>query len=247
MTTAFLTRAGLPAERRFHLGMMVAIWAVVLVGFAQSFFLRPFFPRVVAPVEPIFYIHGALFLTWLALLAVQTSLISTGDTAAHRRLGLVGFVLAPLMLVMGLYAATLAARRPTGFTGVVDPPIHFYGVLVAWMLMFFVLAGLALLWRSKPQTHKRLMLLAAINLAEAGVTRFPVAPINTAPTEIVAFWFTAPLLIPLVVWDFATLKRLHPATLWGGLAFLVYGPLREMAAATPAWHAVGKWAMSLLG
>ena len=42
----------------------------------------------------------------------------------------------------------------------------------------------------------------------------------------------------------------HPrirATLWGGLAFLAYGPLREMAAATPAWRAVGKWAMAQLG
>jgi hypothetical protein len=90
-------------------------------------------------------------------------------------------------------------------------------------------------------------LLAAINLAEAGVTRFQVVPINTAATEIVAFWATTPLLVPLVVWDFATLKRLHPATLWGGLAFLIYGPLREMVAATPAWQALGRWAMSRLG
>lgn len=247
MTAAALARVGLPAERRFYLGMMAAIWAVVLVGFAQSFFLRPFFPKVVAPVEPIFYIHGALFFSWLTLLAIQTTLIATGDTAAHRRLGLAGFVLAPLMLVMGLYAATLAARRPTGFTGVVDPPLHFYGVLVVWIAVFFVFAGLALLWRKRPQTHKRLMLLAALILAEAGITRFPVAPINTAATEIVAFWFTVPFLIPLVVWDFATLRRLHPATLWGGLAFLAYGPLREMAAATPVWGAAGKWAMAHLG
>jgi uncharacterized membrane protein YozB (DUF420 family) len=140
VTATSLARAGLPAERRFYLGMIVAIWAVVLVGFARSFFLRPFFPKVVAPTEPIFYIHGALFLTWFALLVVQTSLMSTGDTAAHRRLGLVGFVLAPLMLVMGLYAATLAARRPTGFVGVVDPPLHFYGVLVVWMLAFIIFA-----------------------------------------------------------------------------------------------------------
>jgi uncharacterized membrane protein YozB (DUF420 family) len=247
MTAASLTRAGLPAERRFFLGMMLAIWAIVLAGFAQSFFLRPFFPKVLAAPEPIFYIHGALFLTWFLLLAVQTSLISTGDTAAHRRLGLAGFVLVPLMLAMGLYAATVAARRPTGFTGVADAPMHFYGVLVIWMLMFVTFAGLALLWRRKPQIHKRLMLLATFNLAEAAVTRFPVPPINTAATEIVAFWATAPLLIPLVVWDLTTLKRLHPATLWGGLAFLVYGPLREAAAATPAWHALGKWGMSLLG
>jgi len=247
MTTATIARAGMPAERRFYIGMVAAIWAVVLVGFAQSFFLRPFFPKVVAPAEPIFYIHGALFLSWFALLAVQTSLIATGDTAAHRRLGLIGFVLAPLMLIMGLYAAALAAHRPTGFTGFADPPLHFFGVLVVWIVAFFVYVGLALLWRKRPQIHKRLMLLAAINLAEAGVTRFPIAPINTATTEIVAFWATVPLLLPLVAWDLATLKRLHPATLWGGLAFLVYGPLREVAGATPAWQAIGKWVMAQLG
>ena len=240
-------RAGLPAERRFYLGMMAAIWAVVLVGFAQTFFLRPLFPKAPSAAEPIFYIHGALFLSWMALFAIQTTLIATGDTAAHRRLGLIGFVLAPLMLVMGLYAATVGARRPTGFTGVPEPAIHFYGVLVVWIALFFALAGLALLWRSRPQTHKRLMLLAAISLAEAGVTRFPWPPISTAPSEMTAFWMTMVLLVPLVGWDLATLRRPHPATLWGGLALIASGPLRDWAAATPAWHSLGKSAMALLG
>jgi uncharacterized membrane protein YozB (DUF420 family) len=247
MTSTILARPSLTAERRFYLGMVAAIWAVVLVGFAQSFFLRPFFPKVLAAPEPIFYIHGALFLSWLALLAVQTSLIATGDVAAHRRLGLIGFGLAPLMLFMGLYAATLGARRPTGFTGVPEPAMHFFGVLTWMMAAFIAFAGLALLLRRRPQTHKRLMLLAAIVLAEAGVTRFPWPPISTAPSEMIAFWATVPLLIPLAVWDLATLKRLHPATLWGGLAFVVYGPLRGLASSTPIWGAVGRWATAQLG
>lgn len=91
------------------------------------------------------------------------------------------------------------------------------------------------------------MLLAAITLAEAGVTRWTVPPTNVAECETVAFWMTCAFVAPLVAWDLASRRRLHPATLWGGLAFLVSGPLRDAATDRPAWRAASQWAVSLLG
>jgi uncharacterized membrane protein YozB (DUF420 family) len=247
MATATAAGARLPAERSYYVAMVGLIWVLVLWGFSQSFFLRPFFPKFVSPPEPIFYVHGALFVGWLALLGIQTMLIATGETRAHRRLGLVGFALVPLMLAMGLYAATFGAFRPTGFSDIPGTTTsHFFGVLVVWIVVFTLFAGLALLLRKQPQTHKRLMLLAAIVLAEAAVTRTPPLTFPTSYNENVAFWVTAILLIPMVAWDLLTMKRLHPATLWGGLAFLAYGPLREAFADTSTWRSIGSWAVHLI-
>ncbi|HEV2364696.1 MAG TPA: hypothetical protein VGS12_10935 [Caulobacteraceae bacterium] len=246
MATATMAGARLPAERIYHVSMVALIWALVLWGFSQSFFLRPLFPKVVTTPEPVFYVHGALFVGWLALLGIQTMLIATGETRAHRRLGLVGFAIVPLMLAMGLYVATFGANRPSGFTDIPGTTTsHFFGVLVVWMLVFTGFAGLGLVLRKRPQAHKRLMLLAAIVLAEAGVTRTQPLTLTTY-NENLAFLATATLLIPMVAWDLATLRRLHPATLWGGLAFLAYGPLREVFADTPAWRSVGSWAVHLI-
>ena len=48
-------------ERRFYMGMAVALLATVCTGFARSFFLRPLFPTWPSPPESIFYVHGAFF------------------------------------------------------------------------------------------------------------------------------------------------------------------------------------------
>src|SRR5436190_6096035 len=88
-------------ERRFYQVMILAIIACVLLGFSRSFFLRPLFPGVHAPAETYFYLHGTVFTAWLALLFTQMSLIGAGNVALHRRLGVLGFVMVSLMVVLG--------------------------------------------------------------------------------------------------------------------------------------------------
>ena len=108
----------LRTERFFYLAMSYAIAAAVLLGFARSVFLRPWFQEYAhqhAPVEPWFYVHGTFFLMWIALFAAQTTLMTAGNPMLHRRLGSFGAVLIPIMLCFGTIGALIAARRPTGF------------------------------------------------------------------------------------------------------------------------------------
>jgi len=77
------------------------------------------------------------------------------------------------------------------------------------------------------QSHKRLMLLGTVGLTEAGVARRPIPA-------------------PLVAWDFASRRRLHPATPWGGLAVIAQGPVRDWLAKTDAWMAFASWATGML-
>jgi hypothetical protein len=234
--------ARVDAERWFFLAMTGLVWLVVAIGFAPSFFLRPFFRSVVAAREPIFYLHGVVFTAWIGLFGAQVGLVASEHRVIHRRLGVLGAALILPMWSLGIYAAIVGARRPGGFTGVPDTPLHFFGVLTAWITAFAVLSGLGIALCRRPQAHKRLMLLAAITLAEAGAARWPL--LRNWP-ELPVFWVTSAMLAPLVVWDLAALRRLHPATLWGGLGFLAYGPLREVLASTSLWRTLGGWAVRL--
>ena len=233
------------AERRFYLGMTLAMLAAVFLGFARSFFLRPWFPSWPSPPEPIFYVHGAVFTAWCLLLVLQPSLVAARRTDLHRKLGWIGAGLAVAMLALGTIGALVAARRPTGFVGIPVPQLQFLVVPIFDMLLFGSLVGLAIAKRRDLQSHKRLMLLASVNLMTAAIARWPFAILAGGPP--VFFGLTDVFILVLAGWDLATRRRLHPATLWGGLAILVSQPLRLALSGTAAWLACARWAVSLLG
>jgi uncharacterized membrane protein YhaH (DUF805 family) len=233
-----------PAERRFFLAMALAMLAVVFVGFARSFFLRPLFPDWPSPSEPIFYVHGTAFVAWIVLLVTQASLVAAGRTDLHRVIGPFGVVLAVLMVVLGTLGALIAARRPTGFIDVPVPPLQFLAIPFFDLILFASFVGLAVAKRRDAQSHKRWMLLATINLLAAAFARWPGVA-DGGP--LWGFGLTDLFVVALAIWDFRSLGRLHPVTLWGGLLIIISQPLRLMISGTQAWLAFARWATGLLG
>jgi uncharacterized membrane protein YozB (DUF420 family) len=231
-------------ERRYYMGMILAIVACVLLGFSRSFFLRPLFPGVHAPAEPWFYVHGAVFTVWFGLLLTQASLIGSRNLALHKRLGIAGFVIVPLMVFLGTLGALIAARRPGGFVDIPVPPLEFLVVPLYELALFALFAGLGLAWRKAPQTHKRLILLAAIALAEAAIARWQFEPYLSSPAA--AFWTSTLFLIPMIGWDLYSRGRVHPVTVWGGILLVTEGPMRELLSHTQSWMVFAKWATGLL-
>ena len=104
--------ASLP-ERRFYVGMAIAMLAAVVVGFSRSVFLRPLFPEWHSPAEPIFYVHGAAFFAWILLVIVQTTLVANGRTDLHRKVGRFGITLALAMVVRISLADALSSTTST--------------------------------------------------------------------------------------------------------------------------------------
>ncbi len=233
------------AERLFYTGVAVAMFAAVFLGFARSFFLRPWFPEVPAATEPVFFVHGVLFTAWLVLLVVQPALVAARRTDLHRKLGWLGAGLAVAMVALGTFGALVAARRPTGFVEVPVPPLQFLAVPLFDMALFATLVGLAVAKRRDTQSHKRLMLLASVNLLAAGIARWPFAMMQAGPPMY--FGLSDLFIVALVVWDLASRGRVHPVTLWGGLAIVVSQPLRLVLSGTGAWLAFAGWAVGLLG
>src|SRR5678815_1698581 len=74
----------------------------LLVGFAPTLYLRALF--AVAPIPGYLYVHGAVLTAWFAWLVVQTTMVRTGRIALHRRLGVVGAVIAAAVIVASLMA-----------------------------------------------------------------------------------------------------------------------------------------------
>ncbi|MFI5184792.1 MAG: hypothetical protein ACHQNV_10350 [Vicinamibacteria bacterium] len=225
--------------------MTLAIFVSVFVGFARSFFLRPLFPTWPSPHETIFYVHGALFTAWFVLLIVQASLVAAGRTDTHRKLGRWGVALAASMVVLGILGALIAARRPTGFVGIPVPGLRFLAIPFFDMLLFSSFVATAIVKRGDPQAHKRWMLLASIELLTAAIARWPV--VMTTGALPLYFGLTDLFLVPIVIWDLVSRRRVHSATLWGGLLLIVSQPLRLVVSGTAAWLAFARWATGLLG
>jgi len=232
------------AERRFFTGIALAMLATVLLGFSRSFFLRPLFPDWPSPAEPIFYVHGALFTAWILLLVTQTSLVARGRTQIHRKIGPFSAVLAIAMVVSGTLGALIAAARPAGFIGVPVPPLQFLAVPLFDMALFAIFVSLAIAQRRDLQRHKRWMVLASVTLLAAAIARWP-GLLQYGPPAF--FGLTDLFIVALAVWDFRSRGRLHPVTLWGGLAIIVSQPLRLVVSGTEGWMAFARWATGLLG
>jgi hypothetical protein len=231
-------------ERNFYAGVAVLMAAVVFAGFARTFFLAYLYeePHPFAPPETIFYVHGAIAAAWMLLLIIQPALIRQNNFALHKKFGSFGAVLASLIVLVGLWAALVAAARPEGFIGVPVPPLQFLAIIGFNVIMFGVLVGYAIHFRDKPQYHKRLMLLATTNLLQAAIVRIPVDfIINGHP--LLSFVMPYFFILALIVWDWTTNRRIHPATFWGGLAIVVSLPLRFWLAESAVWLEVAGWAV----
>jgi hypothetical protein len=225
----------------FFFGMSALLLAIVLVGFAPTLYLRAFFD--VPPIRAHLYLHGVIVTAWFVWLFAQATLVKARRIADHRRLGVIGAVLG-LATVGALLLATLNA--PSGITEAgldFDADVSAIGVeglgtgvpIIAavsggfWgnlggALAFFVLVAAAILLRTRPDSHKRLMLLASIaNMAPplGRISRWPIFGGEQGPfvpTVLLG------LLLALIGHDLLSTRRIQRATLLGGgLAILCIG------------------------
>jgi hypothetical protein len=235
--------SGFGASRRFEdcffVGMAILILASVLLGFAKTYFLAGVF-RAPLP-NLLIHIHGAVFSSWILLLITQTSLVSAGRVDVHKRLGLVGFGLACLMVIVGVCAATDLLRRGGGPPGV--DPKTFYAIPMGDLVVFSTLIFLAFRARFNPATHKRLILIGTLGLMDAAIGRWPFAIIERVPiaTDLICYTF----LLLLVIYDVWSMRRVHRATMWAGAFLIVVEQLRMPIGGTAAWHAFAGWALGL--
>jgi hypothetical protein len=238
MATA-TARPHLRYDDLFFSGMAAVALVVVLIGFARTYFLAGLFR---APLPNLLvHIHGAAFTLWIILFISQISLVTARRVDLHRRLGLLGFVLAILMIMLGTLTASdrLARHLTHPGTDTVEEERAFYAVPLGDMLMFSTFVCLGYRNRFQPAVHKRLMWFATLSLLDAGFDRWPVFdPYSLPVVNLICF---TPLLLVMIGYDWWSTGKVQRVTIWGTIFMAVVQQIRHPLGNTAAWQSFAAW------
>jgi len=234
----------LPGRRYDHYffsSMALLMLLSVFVGFAPSYFLAGIFR---APLPSlIVHIHGAAFTAWILLLVTQTSLVAAGRTDIHRRLGIAGFLLGSLMVVLGVMAGTDSLVRHAGqLDSFARDPKAFYLVPLTDMLLFATFIYFAFRNRRDSPAHKRYIYIASTTLMVAAIARWPLA--FSARNVSVAGLLSDIFLLLLVAYDLWSTRKIHRATLWAGALLIFIQQIRLPLGKTALWHSFADWVIT---
>jgi FtsH-binding integral membrane protein len=225
-------------DHYFFSAMAVLMLVTVFVGFGPTYYLAGVFH---APLPSlIIHLHGAVFSCWVLLLLAQTSLVSVGRVDIHRRLGMAGFVLACLMVVAGVLAATDSLVRESGAAR--RDPRFFYIIPLTDMVVFATLVYFAFRNRFNSAAHKRLLLIATTGLMIAAIARWPWAFVHRQNPKAALIVYL--YLLILVAYDLWSTHKVHRATLWASSFLIFVYQIRLVLGKTEAWLAFAGWVQS---
>ena len=210
------------SDRVFNIGMALAIFATAFVAVATAFVKADLGIRVLSPRVQT---HAVAFVGWLLLFFTQTVLVASHRLDVHRRLGIAGAVVVSVMMSLTVLAAVESFRTSGASFGLISFVV--FAVPHVDMIIFAPLVVAGLIFRRRPETHKRLMLLATISLLGETTSRLPMLwRLGPQAHFLVQDLF----VLAAIAYDLASRGRVHPVYVWGGLAILILPPL-----AGPTW------------
>lgn len=190
----------------FYLNLIILI--LVSLGFALNALTNP---QSLPPAKPIIWIHGAIMFLWYLWIVIQSGLVQRKKIKLHQTLGFASILLALGILVSGLAMTVVHYDRP-------DAQL-FATINTFIVINFSILYALALIYKTKPEFHKRFMTLASIAAMFPGLGRIVLGlQLNE--------YLSVPLWIMMAIvpgaFDYYTSKRIHPAS-WMGGALIILG------------------------
>lgn len=188
-------------EKYFYLGMSLLIAAVVVYGFSGTVDKKLIHANPQRPI--LLWVHAMLFSSWIAFYILQSALVRLRKVRFHRTVGWVGAALGTLMVVVGPWVAVVMARFDTSQLHRANRDA-FLIVPLFDMVSFAICFGLAILWRTRPERHRRLLLIATCALTGAAFGRIPIMH---APLYFYGGIDGLILLGPLL--DLAVSRRIH--------------------------------------
>jgi hypothetical protein len=225
-----------PLRRPLYMGVSVLMAVIAVVGFWPKYFGPLVFGTLVQPL--LIHIHAIVFTGWLVLFFAQAALAATKRVRLHLKVGRVGIWYGLLLIVVGL---TTGVLRAAGREGDGDGGRLLYAA-VADMVMFSGFFATAIVYRKKPQLHRRAMVVAATSLLVAAVARMEFLPAGLFVH--MALWST-PVLLAMGV-EFRNTRRIHPMYLLGLAVFTMRRISAVPVAESAAWGAFAQWVFGQL-
>ena len=203
-----------PLHNYFYLFMSLLIAAAIVYGFSHTVDKNLIHPTPARPA--ILYLHAVVFTSWLIFYIFQSLLVRTRNVRIHKQVGWFGVGLGVAIPFVGVATAIAMARfnslqlHATGAESFLIVPLFD-------MLCFTTTFALGIYWRTRPEYHRRLLLVASCALAAAGFGRFPASllppPFFYAGVDI--------LILFGVVRDLVINRRVHSVYLYALPAFIV--------------------------
>jgi hypothetical protein len=241
--TAVVTRTRQSSKVRaddvFFTGMAIVALLAVYAGFARTYFRAGLFR---APLPNwLVHVHGAVFTLWIIFFAFQIGLVAARRVGLHRSIGLLGFGLAVLMIVLGTLTASDRLARGVGEPGksTAEDIRAFYAVPMGDMLMFATFVALGYRYRRHPAGHKRLMLFATFALLDAAFDRWSVFDPYSLPV-VDLIWFV-PLVLLTMGHDWWSGGRVQKVTIWSTVLFLTVQQGRYPIGHGLRWQQLAAW------
>ena len=221
----------LRADDIFFPAMGLLILSIVVIGFGQTYFFAGML-RAKLP-NTLVHIHGAVYVSWILFLTIQPWLIATGRVKWHMRVGVLGVILPPFMVVLGVLTVFDFIRRDDGTE--ISPQLLMAGDF-AELALFVGLTTWGLLVRRHAASHKRLMILGTMAILGPAIARWPI---TFNPLGIICIQLALPLLV--VLYDLWSNRRIHRSTMIA-YAIVVVGLLSALPLSSLAfWQPIITW------
>jgi hypothetical protein len=208
--------------------------AVVLIGFWTTFILPSFKGEFSAPA--VIYVHGAFLFLWTLMLLLQASLIQTKKVRTHMTLGWTTLLVAAGVVFSTMATGVYVMKRDLAAGQGQLATSSLLGTFTT-PLIFAVFVALAVKYRRRPEIHKRLMLLAMIEIIWPAFFRFRhYFPSVPSPEIYFAVFLPDLMIVFAMIWDKVKLGRVHPVYLIGGTLIIAENVAEVLLFGTPPWQ-----------
>lgn len=234
-------RAAFLIERGLYLVISLIMWLIALVGFWPGYLA----PMAADTLDKTFavHVHVIVYLGWLILFTLQSTLPMLRKGRLHRRIGNFGIGYGIVVWGFGLYV-TFSRFADRVRLGDLDEA-RFQAISpFTDMLIFPVLFALAIYYRHKPEVHKRFMVLAGTMLMIAAVARMALNGIISKNIVVFDAIWLSPIFIA-IIHDAWFKRRLHPVYGFGVLV-LAPVPARLLLVESNLWRAMTGWAETFI-
>ena len=228
------------AGARHHFPLTAILFGVVVfAGFARTYYLKAYFGTPALP-SLLVHVHGLVMTAWVLLFASQVFLIRSNNVALHQKMGIAGVVLAIAVVVIGFFTALSAAKNGSASFPPGIPRLAFLAVPMFDLLMMVILFGAAIYYRGTPANHKRLMLLAIVNLIPPALARIPIPKLQAAG-PLFFFGFPTLVILTALIYDRRHKGVWNRAFVIGAVLLIASYPIRLLISGTATWMAFAQW------
>jgi hypothetical protein len=228
-----VTRVRQSGRRKFYVALAAYLFLMIVVGFWPSYYGPLVRGAAKAPI--VLHVHGVIFIGWMLLLIAQTVFAARGDLRTHRALGTFGIGYGTVVWLMGLLVSFVApVINVHSGRWTVPEAAAFFPIPFGDMVLFGGYFLAAVRTRSRPELHKRYMVMATISVAFAAA--FRLQALGVAIPLAIVIWY-APLAIAML-YDYKSKRHVHPIYL-AGAAVMAFALLRLPFGTSAVWQGVG--------